>query len=198
MNLKTLYGAALVFMACPAVAQNATFDVFEVHVGDSPTAVEKAMTEKGFSKYREYRGPTFEELISLRRKKIDLGAAKGALKEVTYQREQDRVSVMYTAWPDGEKVMRLTYHPAITDDDCPSFESAADSKYGSGGIKYAGTWIDRPIEKKGMAERTSDETVTVLVKCGPGSKFLDMSQLGAMDIQKRQLDKADGEVKHDF
>ncbi|ASY61415.1 hypothetical protein SS05631_d65140 (plasmid) [Sinorhizobium sp. CCBAU 05631] len=44
----------------------------------------------------------------------------------------------------------------------------------------------------------ANDAVTVLVKCGPGSKYVSMDQLGAFDILGEMLDKADGEVIHDF
>ncbi|WHS33925.1 hypothetical protein QLQ09_24175 [Brucella sp. NM4] len=57
--MRALYfSLALTITDGPALAQNATFDVFGVHIGDTPTVVESAMTEKGFSKFREDRGPS--------------------------------------------------------------------------------------------------------------------------------------------
>lgn len=146
----------------------------------------------------ELRGPTFDEQVALRRKKIDFGSAKGAVKEITYRRDVDKISIMFTAWPNGEKVTRVLYHPNITQDDCPLFKSAAQQKYGAG-IEYAGAWIDRPMEKrKGFGERKVDETVSIEAKCGAGRRYLPMDLFGAHKMQNQMLDKADGEVKHDF
>ncbi|WP_085043999.1 hypothetical protein [Ensifer aridi] len=197
MKHKMLYAAALALVSCPAIAQDVKFDVFGIQVGDTPAVVSQALTEKGFSVDQELRGPTFDEQIALRRNKIEMGAAKGAVKEITYARDQDRVSVTFAPWPGGEKVIRVIYHPNITDDDCPSFESAAQKKYGHG-IEYAGTWIDRPLVKNGLTSRRSNETVSVLVKCGWGSKYISMHQSGAFDILGEMLDRADGGVIHDF
>ncbi|WP_037424744.1 hypothetical protein [Sinorhizobium sp. CCBAU 05631] len=152
MKHKMLYAAAFALVSCPAVAQDVKFDVFGIQVGATPAVVSQALTDKGFSIYQELRGPSFDEQIALRRNKIEMGAAKGAVKEIMYVRDEDRVSVTFAAWPEGEKVVRVTYHPSITEDDCPTFESAAQKKYGHG-IEYAGTWIDRPLVKNGLTSR---------------------------------------------
>lgn len=198
MNLRVLCSAALVLVTSPAVARVATFDVFGIQIGDTPAIVTDALTAKGFAKYREHRGPTFDEQVAIRRKKIDAFTAKGALKEIIYTRDADDITVIFTAWPDGEKVTQVFYHPNITPEDCPSFKDAAEQKYGKG-IKYAGAWIDRPVEKKkGFGERKSDETISVMVKCSLGDRLIDMGLFGAPMMLNRMLDKADGEVKHDF
>ncbi|MFK4260092.1 hypothetical protein [Agrobacterium tumefaciens] len=198
MNLGLLCSAMLVLFTGPAAAQVTTFDVFGVRVGDGPEAVTRALTEKGFSKDVELRGPTFDEQVALRRNKIDLGSAKGAVKEITYRRDSNKISIMFTAWPDGEKVTRVFYRPNITQADCPAFTTAAQQKYGVG-IEYAGEWIDRPVEKtNGFSERKLDETVSIAAKCSAGSRYLAMDLFGAQKMQNQMLDKADGEVKHDF
>lgn len=193
MNRFTLLVAALISTTSATFAQNADFDVFGVRIGDTPPTVKNSLENKGFSEYQVRRGPNFAEQVA----KANPFEAKGAIKEVIFARNDDRVSVSYVPFPDGEKVFRLTYHPAMSSDDCPAFENSAQVKYGVG-IKHGGSWIDRPLVKKGAASLPSEETVSIVLKCGAGSRFLDMSQLGALSIQKRLIDEADGKFKPDF
>lgn len=198
MRVRAFYGVVLALLTGPAFAQNVTFDIFGIQIGDTPAVVTDALTAKGFAKYREQRGPSFDEQVAIRREKIDAFTAKGALKEIIYTRDADKISIMFTAWPDGEKVTQVFYRPNITPEDCPSFKDAAEQKYGKA-IKYAGAWIDRPVEKKkGFGERKSDETISVMVKCSLGDRLIDMGLFGAPTMLNRMLDKADGEAIHDF
>ncbi|CUX56128.1 hypothetical protein [Agrobacterium fabrum] len=190
----TLMGICL---AAPAQAQNIDFDIFDVRIGDSPAKVSKTLATKGFEPNGELRGPSFEERLGVRRKEINEFEARGSIKELQFSREADRVTLHFTAWPDGEKVSGVFYRPNMTYDDCPQFVASATVKYQKG-IDYAGGWIDRPVEKNVYSTRTSPETVSVQVQCSRGSRYLSMSLFAPQTIQSQMLDKADVKPKNDF
>lgn len=190
----TLMGICL---AGSAQAQNVDFDIFDVRIGDTPAMASKTLATKGFEPEGELRGPSFEERLGVRRKEINEFEARGAIKELQLSRNADKVTLYFTAWPDGEKVSSVFYHPNLTYEDCPQFVASAKEKYKQG-IEYSGAWIDRPIKKKGISTGQSPETVSVEVRCTRGSRYLTMSLFSPQTIQSQMLDKVDLKPKNDF
>ena len=196
--LKSIFVTLLGFyLAGSATAQNIDFDIFDVRIGDTPVVASKTLAAKGFQAKPELRGPSFEERLDVRRKKINELEARGAIKEIEFSRDADKVTLIFTAWPDGEKVSGLFYRPNMTYDDCPQFISAAKQKYEKG-IEYAGEWIDRPITKKGLSTARAPETVSVKVQCSRGRQYLSMHLSSAGSIQSEMLDKVDAKPKNDL
>lgn len=185
-------------IALPAQAQQlGTFDVFGIKIGDTPVEADAALKAKDFTEFQRIMGPSFEQIVQMRRKKLKYGEGKDAVAETVYTRGGDRVSVMFLAWPDGERVKKVSYTPGITDDDCPGFLAAAEEKY-SWAVEWGGFLIDRPVVKKGISERMAPGSITINMKCGGFSRFLSLNSRYGDEEQRVLLDKADGEVKHDF
>ncbi|RUU94104.1 MULTISPECIES: hypothetical protein [unclassified Mesorhizobium] len=195
--MRAFYGVVLPLLTGPAFAQDVTFGIFGIQIEDTPAVVTEALTAKGFVKYRERRGPTFDEQFAIRRKKIDAFTAKGRSKK-SYTRETPTISPFVHGMALRRKGDAGVLPPEHHTRRLPAFQGCPEQKYGKA-IKYAGAWIDRPVEKKkGFGERKSDETISVVFKCSLGDRLIDIGLFGAPMMLSRMLDNADGEAIQDF
>lgn len=197
--MKYLFCVFCVALSClglGASAQDISFDIYEIRIGDSPEEVDEAMARAGFELKTSVMGDKEYERSFEDQRQIRLGeleprdAERNAVRAANYISDRGRVAVKFMAWPEGSSVTDVFFYPNSEFLDCETFKAAAEERFGQG-IPVSEGWTDTAGEPDG--------STTVWVKCGmTGSLTLHLFMRNARKIHTELLSVTDPEPEMDF
>lgn len=186
---------AATWFAHSASAQQISFDIYDIRIGDTPEQVDDAMATASFSLKETLFGDKEYQRSFHDQRQIRLGhsqsAEKNTVKKAMYESDRGLVAVHFTAWPDGASVTDVFFYPESNFLDCDGFKAAASEKFGHG-IQVTDGWTD--------TEGEPDGSITVWAKCGSYSfsPTLHLFMRNARKIHTDLLSATDPEPKLDF